>query len=101
MRLVLGGDAIDSIRGRLDEVTDELGRWGEVGRRTRIDGACSSADPKRPRGRRRARARLPRSKRPNSLTRGAHGVASQRARWLWRHALTDRVLGRRLVVSSR
>ena len=39
MRLVLGGDAIDSIRGRLDEVTDELGRWGEVGRRTRIDGA--------------------------------------------------------------
>jgi hypothetical protein len=38
-RLVLGGDALDSIRARLDQVTDELGRWGEVGRRTRIDGA--------------------------------------------------------------
>jgi len=38
-RLVLGGDALDSIRARLDQVAGELERWGEVGRRTRIDGA--------------------------------------------------------------
>ena len=39
LRLVLGGDAIDNIRARLDQLTDELGRWEEVGRRTAIDGA--------------------------------------------------------------
>ena len=39
LRLVLGGDAIDNIRGRLDQVlTDERGRWEQVGRRTAIDG---------------------------------------------------------------
>ncbi|MBV9717397.1 MAG: SDR family NAD(P)-dependent oxidoreductase [Solirubrobacterales bacterium] len=39
LRLVLGGDAIDNIRARLDELTDELGRWEDVGRSTAIDGA--------------------------------------------------------------
>lgn len=39
LRLVLGGDAIDNIRARLDQLTDELRRWDEVGRRTAIDGA--------------------------------------------------------------
>jgi NAD(P)-dependent dehydrogenase (short-subunit alcohol dehydrogenase family) len=39
LRLVLGGDAIDSIRARLDQLTDELARWEEVGRHTAIDGA--------------------------------------------------------------
>ena len=39
LRLVLGADAIDNIRARLDQLTDELGRWEEVGRRTAIDGA--------------------------------------------------------------
>ena len=39
LRLVLGGDAIDNIRARLDQLTDELARWEEVGRRTAIDGA--------------------------------------------------------------
>ena len=39
LRLVLGGDAIDNIRARLDQLTDELARWEEVGRRTTIDGA--------------------------------------------------------------
>lgn len=39
LRLVLGGDAIDNVRARLDQLTDELGRWEEVGRRTAIDGA--------------------------------------------------------------
>jgi NAD(P)-dependent dehydrogenase (short-subunit alcohol dehydrogenase family) len=39
LRLVLGGDAVDNIRARLDQLTDELGRWEEVGRRTAIDGA--------------------------------------------------------------
>jgi NAD(P)-dependent dehydrogenase (short-subunit alcohol dehydrogenase family) len=39
LRLVLGGDAIDNIRSRLDQLTDELGRWEDVGRRTAIDGA--------------------------------------------------------------
>ncbi len=39
LRLVLGGDAIDNIRARLDQLIDELRRWEEVGRRTAIDGA--------------------------------------------------------------
>jgi NAD(P)-dependent dehydrogenase (short-subunit alcohol dehydrogenase family) len=39
LRLVLGGDAIDNIRARLDQLTQELGRWEEVGRRTAIEGA--------------------------------------------------------------
>ncbi len=39
LRLVLGGDAIDSIRSRLDQLTGELLEWEEVGRRTAIDGA--------------------------------------------------------------
>lgn len=37
LRLVLGGDAIDNIRARLDQLTDELGRWEQVGRRTALD----------------------------------------------------------------
>ena len=39
LRLVLGGDAIDNIRARLDQLTDEIGRWEDVGRQTAIDGA--------------------------------------------------------------
>jgi NAD(P)-dependent dehydrogenase (short-subunit alcohol dehydrogenase family) len=39
LRLVLGGDAIDNIRSRLDQLTGELERWEEVGRRTAIEGA--------------------------------------------------------------
>jgi NAD(P)-dependent dehydrogenase (short-subunit alcohol dehydrogenase family) len=39
LRLVLGGDAIDNIRARLDQLTGELARWEEVGRGTSIDGA--------------------------------------------------------------
>lgn len=39
LRLVLGGDAIDNIRARLDQLTDELERWDDVGRRTAIDRA--------------------------------------------------------------
>jgi NAD(P)-dependent dehydrogenase (short-subunit alcohol dehydrogenase family) len=39
LRLVLGGDAIDNIRARLDQLTDELGHWEDVGRRTAINGA--------------------------------------------------------------
>jgi NAD(P)-dependent dehydrogenase (short-subunit alcohol dehydrogenase family) len=39
LRLVLGGDAIDNIRARLDQLSDELGRWEQVGRRTAIDGS--------------------------------------------------------------
>ena len=38
LRLVLGGDAIDNIRARLDQLTGELGRWEDVGRQTAIDG---------------------------------------------------------------
>ncbi|MBV9425162.1 MAG: SDR family NAD(P)-dependent oxidoreductase [Solirubrobacterales bacterium] len=38
LRLVLGEDAIDSIRSRLDQLTGELLEWEEVGRRTAIDG---------------------------------------------------------------
>jgi NAD(P)-dependent dehydrogenase (short-subunit alcohol dehydrogenase family) len=39
LRLVLGGDAIDNIRARLDQLTGELARWEGVGRDTAIDGA--------------------------------------------------------------
>jgi NAD(P)-dependent dehydrogenase (short-subunit alcohol dehydrogenase family) len=39
LRLVLGGDAIDNIRSRLDQLTVELGQWEELGRQTAIDGA--------------------------------------------------------------
>jgi NAD(P)-dependent dehydrogenase (short-subunit alcohol dehydrogenase family) len=38
LRLVLGGDAIDNIRARLDQLTDELACWEDVGRQTAIDG---------------------------------------------------------------
>jgi len=37
LRLVLGGDAIDNISARLDQLRDELGRWEAVGRDTAID----------------------------------------------------------------
>jgi NAD(P)-dependent dehydrogenase (short-subunit alcohol dehydrogenase family) len=37
LRLVLGADAIDNIRGRLDQLRDELDRWEPVGRATAID----------------------------------------------------------------
>ena len=36
LRLVLGGDAIDSIRGRLESLTAELSRWETVGRDTAL-----------------------------------------------------------------
>jgi NAD(P)-dependent dehydrogenase (short-subunit alcohol dehydrogenase family) len=39
LRLVLGGDAIDNIRSRLDQLTDELRQWEAVGRRTAIEDA--------------------------------------------------------------
>jgi NAD(P)-dependent dehydrogenase (short-subunit alcohol dehydrogenase family) len=39
LRLVLGGDAIDNIRSRLDQLTGELRRWEDVGRQTAIEGA--------------------------------------------------------------
>jgi NAD(P)-dependent dehydrogenase (short-subunit alcohol dehydrogenase family) len=38
LRLVLGGDAIDNIRARLDQLTAELTRWEAVGRQTAIEG---------------------------------------------------------------
>jgi NAD(P)-dependent dehydrogenase (short-subunit alcohol dehydrogenase family) len=37
LRLVLGGDAIDNISGRLERVAEELKRWDDVGRRTALD----------------------------------------------------------------
>lgn len=37
LRLVLGGDAIDSIRQQLTDLQDELSQWEEVGRSTLID----------------------------------------------------------------
>jgi NAD(P)-dependent dehydrogenase (short-subunit alcohol dehydrogenase family) len=40
LRLVLGGDAIDSIRGRLDALSAELAEWEPVGRNTAIDTAA-------------------------------------------------------------
>jgi NAD(P)-dependent dehydrogenase (short-subunit alcohol dehydrogenase family) len=39
LRLALGGDAVDNIRARLDQLTHELARWEAVGRDTAIDGA--------------------------------------------------------------
>ena len=43
LRLVVGGDAIDNIRARLDQLTltanRRARRWEELGRRTAIDGA--------------------------------------------------------------
>ncbi len=39
LRLVLGGDAIDNIRSRLDQLTDELRVWEDVGRQTAIERA--------------------------------------------------------------
>jgi NAD(P)-dependent dehydrogenase (short-subunit alcohol dehydrogenase family) len=39
LRLVLGGDAIDNIRSRLDQLTGELRQWEDVGRNTAIEGA--------------------------------------------------------------
>jgi NAD(P)-dependent dehydrogenase (short-subunit alcohol dehydrogenase family) len=38
LRLVLGGDAIDNIRSRLDQLTGELRQWEGVGRDTAIEG---------------------------------------------------------------
>jgi NAD(P)-dependent dehydrogenase (short-subunit alcohol dehydrogenase family) len=37
LRLVLGADAIDNIRGRLERVSNELAEWEEVGRATAIE----------------------------------------------------------------
>ena len=37
LRLVLGGDAIDSIRQRLGHLQDELTEWEELGRDTALD----------------------------------------------------------------
>jgi hypothetical protein len=37
LRLVLGGDAIDSIRQRLESLTAELAQWEPLGRDTAID----------------------------------------------------------------
>jgi NAD(P)-dependent dehydrogenase (short-subunit alcohol dehydrogenase family) len=37
LRLVLGGDAIDNIRDRLESLTAELSQWEAVGRDTRLD----------------------------------------------------------------
>ncbi len=39
LRLVLGGDAIDNIHSRLDQLTEELRQWEEVGRRTAVESA--------------------------------------------------------------
>ncbi|MDQ6776259.1 MAG: oxidoreductase [Actinomycetota bacterium] len=39
LRLVLGGDAVDNVRSRLDQLTAELQAWEEVGRRTAVDDA--------------------------------------------------------------
>jgi NAD(P)-dependent dehydrogenase (short-subunit alcohol dehydrogenase family) len=36
LRLVLGRDAIDNIRSRLQQLSDELAKWEDVGRRTAI-----------------------------------------------------------------
>lgn len=36
LRLVLGGDAIDSIRNRLESLATELGQWEAVGRDTAL-----------------------------------------------------------------
>ena len=37
LRLVLGADAIENVRGRLDRVSSELGRWEDIGRETAIE----------------------------------------------------------------
>ena len=37
LRLVLGGDAIDNIRARLDQLSSELGQWEALGRDTAFD----------------------------------------------------------------
>ena len=37
LRLVLGGDAIDNIRARLDQLSAELGQWEALGRDTAFD----------------------------------------------------------------
>ena len=37
LRLVLGGDAIDSIRNRLESLASELSQWEAVGRDTALD----------------------------------------------------------------
>ena len=39
LRLALGADAINSIRARLDQLSDELQRWERIGRETALDGA--------------------------------------------------------------
>jgi NAD(P)-dependent dehydrogenase (short-subunit alcohol dehydrogenase family) len=39
LRLVLGGDAVDNIRSRLDQLSRELREWEEVGRETAIEDA--------------------------------------------------------------
>ena len=37
LRLVLGGDAVDNIRSRLDALSRELGQWEQLSRETAID----------------------------------------------------------------
>lgn len=37
LRLVLGGDAVDNVRARLERLGDELSRWETAGRNTAID----------------------------------------------------------------
>jgi NAD(P)-dependent dehydrogenase (short-subunit alcohol dehydrogenase family) len=39
LRLVLGGDAVDNIRSRLDQLSHELREWEELGRETAIEDA--------------------------------------------------------------
>jgi NAD(P)-dependent dehydrogenase (short-subunit alcohol dehydrogenase family) len=39
LRLVLGGDAVDNIRARLDQLSSELGQWENLSRETAIEDA--------------------------------------------------------------
>jgi hypothetical protein len=39
LRLVLGGDAVDNIRSRLDQLSRELRQWEALGRDTAIEDA--------------------------------------------------------------
>jgi NAD(P)-dependent dehydrogenase (short-subunit alcohol dehydrogenase family) len=50
LRLVLGGDAIDGIRGRLEVMQAELAAWDAVGRDTTIDDDPDPAAGQAPRG---------------------------------------------------
>lgn len=44
LRLALGPDAIDSIRARLDQMANELGKWERLGRQTSFDKTTSPSD---------------------------------------------------------